>query len=56
MAIRIEKLRNEQKERNNDAFLSFEPLIRRYLSGFTGSNSYAVISEKNGFCYRFSLF
>jgi len=47
MTVRIEKLRNELKKRNIDAFVSSEPLIRRYLSGFTGSTGYVVISEKD---------
>lgn len=45
--IRIEKLRDELKKRNIDAFISSEPLIRRYLSGFTGSTGYAVISQED---------
>lgn len=43
----IEDLRKRMKDENIDAYLSMNPINRRYISGFTGSTGYAVVSEKN---------
>ena len=44
---RIDGLRKLLKEREIDAFLSVNTVNRRYISGFTGSTGFAVISEKS---------
>ena len=47
MAKRIEGLRKLLKHESIDAYLSMNPINRRYISGFTGSTGYAVVSEKD---------
>ncbi|MCQ1528844.1 M24 family metallopeptidase [Lutispora saccharofermentans] len=47
MMKRIEKLRKLLRYEKIDAYLSVNPINRRYISGFTGSTGYAVISEKS---------
>lgn len=57
MKPQVEKLRAAMKEKGIDAFFSSEPLIRRYLSGFTGSTGYAVVSaDKLEFATDFRYF
>lgn len=43
----VENLRNRMIDENIDAFISMNPINRRYLSGFTGSTGYAVVSQKD---------
>ena len=57
MKEQLIKLRQVLKEERIDAFLSSEPLIRRYLSGFTGTAGYAVVSQDRlDFCTDFRYF
>jgi Xaa-Pro aminopeptidase len=44
---RLRKLRTSIAERELDAFLISQPENLRYLSGFTGSSGWLLISEKN---------
>lgn len=44
---RIEELRKSLGDKKVDAYLCVNPINRRYISGFTGSTGYAVISEKD---------
>lgn len=44
---RIEELRKSLRDKKVDAYLCVNPINRRYISGFTGSTGYAVISEKD---------
>lgn len=46
MRQRLEKLRAKLSEKGYDAFLVSQPENRRYLSGFTGSAGYLVISQR----------
>ena len=50
MKNRIAGLRKVLREKGIDAFVSINPINRRYLSGFTGSSGFAVISE-SGLCF-----
>ncbi|OPJ55623.1 M24 family metallopeptidase [Alkalithermobacter paradoxus] len=45
MMSRIQNLRKEMKERNLQAVIIYKPQNRRYISGFTGSAGYALITE-----------
>ncbi len=45
MNTRIEKLRGIIEEKGLDAILSYKPENRRYISGFTGSTGYALITK-----------
>lgn len=49
MKDRIESLRRQLQERELDAFLVSQPENRRYISGFTGSAGYAVVTPKEAF-------
>ena len=42
---RLEKLRAKLKEKGYDAILVTQPENRRYMSGFTGSSGYLVVSQ-----------
>ena len=44
-ALRLQKLRASLAQEELDAFLISSPENRRYLSGFTGSAGYLLISE-----------
>lgn len=46
MRVRLEKLRQKLLEQELDALLVSTPENRRYLSGFTGSAGYLVISQE----------
>lgn len=46
MKQRIEKLRAKMAEKNYDGVLVTQAENRRYMSGFTGSSGYLVISQK----------
>lgn len=57
MKHHITKLRKLMKDAKIDAFMSSEPLIRRYLSGFTGSTGYAIVTHNDlEFCTDFRYF
>lgn len=47
MNKKINRIRLLLKEKNLDAILLYKPENRFYLSGFTGSNGYVLISEEN---------
>ncbi|SHH07743.1 M24 family metallopeptidase [Tepidibacter thalassicus] len=50
MNSRIKNLKNEMKNRDLDAVLIYKPENRRYISGFTGTAGYVLITEsKNMF-------
>lgn len=54
MTNRVVKLRAEMKAANLDAIILFKPQNRRYLSAFTGSAGYVVLTEnKNLFITDF---
>lgn len=45
MSNRVERLRKSLKENRLDSAIVFKPENRRYLSGFTGTSAYVVITE-----------
>lgn len=45
MNKRVEKLKKYIKEKNLDSAIVFKPENRRYLSGFTGTSGYVVVTE-----------
>ena len=47
MITRLQKLRTSAAKERFDALLVSQPENRRYLSGFTGSSGWLLISEKN---------
>ncbi len=47
MLKRINRIREILKSINADGIIAYSPENRRYLSGFTGSTGYAIISDKN---------
>lgn len=49
MLSRIEKLKKRLKELGLDSFLVMSPLNRRYLSGFTGTSGFLLITSKQNF-------
>ena len=54
MKERIAALRNEFRENSLDAVLVFKNENRRYISGFTGTSGYVIITEKSAyFCTDF---
>ncbi len=48
---RINKLRTKMKEMNLDGVFVAKPENRFYLSGFTGSAGYVVITQKKSILY-----
>lgn len=54
MVRRIERVRNIVDSLNADSLIVYSPYNRRYLSGFTGSTGYVIISkDKMGFVTDF---
>ncbi|RKD34579.1 M24 family metallopeptidase [Thermohalobacter berrensis] len=54
MNIRIKKIRDKFEELNIDSVIVFKPENRRYLSGFTGTTGFVIITEnKNIFATDF---
>ncbi|MFZ5966255.1 MAG: M24 family metallopeptidase [Bacillota bacterium] len=49
MLQRVENLRNRMKEKDLDAVLIYKPENRRYISGFTGSSGYALITREKAY-------
>jgi len=49
MKDRITALRNELEENSLDAVLVFKNENRRYISGFTGTSGYVIITEKSAY-------
>ncbi len=49
MNNRIDALRDQMKEKSLDAALIYKNENRRYISGFTGTSGYVVITEKSSF-------
>ncbi|NLT95691.1 MAG: aminopeptidase P family protein [Clostridia bacterium] len=49
MLPRIEKLKKKLKELGLDSFLVMSPVNRRYLSGFTGTSGFLLITRKQNF-------
>lgn len=45
MNNKVERLKKYLKEKNLDSAIVFKPENRRYLSGFTGSSGYVVVTE-----------
>ncbi|HZG58072.1 Xaa-Pro peptidase family protein [Paenibacillus sp.] len=48
---RLTKLRQAMKAEGVDALLIASPTNRRYISGFTGSSGYAVVTERNAWLF-----
>ncbi|KPU28078.1 Xaa-Pro dipeptidase [Caloranaerobacter sp. TR13] len=46
---RIEKLKKYMKEVDIDSVIIFKPENRRYISGFTGTSGYIIITEKENY-------